>query len=84
MFSVHTVVGVVILGGRIIGGHNHIPDSLSVTLSHACFEINPKNLPAIFLYHMKEQSFSFSGAEDLGQIPTGSPPTRAPNRGEVG
>ena len=30
---------------------------LSVRLSHACFVSNPKNLPAIFLYHMKGQSF---------------------------
>jgi len=30
---------------------------LSVRLSHACFVTNPKNLPAIFLYHMKGQSF---------------------------
>jgi len=29
----------------------------SVCLSHACFETNPKNRPAMFLYHMKEQSF---------------------------
>ena len=29
---------------------------LSVRLSHACFVTNPKNLPAIFLYHMKGQS----------------------------
>jgi len=29
----------------------------SVRLSHACFVTNPKNLPAIFLYHMKGQSF---------------------------
>jgi len=26
-------------------------------LLHACFVTNPKNLPAIFLYHMKMQSF---------------------------
>jgi len=31
--------------------------SPSVRLSHACFVTNPKNLPAIFLYHTKEQSF---------------------------
>jgi len=30
---------------------------LSVRLSHACFVANPKNLSAIFLYHMKGQSF---------------------------
>jgi len=30
---------------------------LSARLSHACFVANPKNLPAIFLYHMKGQSF---------------------------
>jgi len=30
---------------------------LSIRLSHACFVINPKNLPATFLYHMKGQSF---------------------------
>ena len=30
---------------------------LSVHPSHACFVANPKNLPAIFLYHMKGQSF---------------------------
>ena len=40
------VLGVVILSVRP-----------SVRLSHACFVTNPKNLPAIFLYHMKGQSF---------------------------
>ena len=40
---------------------------LSVRLSHACFVANAKNLPAIFLYHMKGQSlvkcdFSYSCA----------------------
>jgi len=41
------VLGVVILSVRP-----------SVCLSHACFVTNPKNLPAIFLYQMKEeQSF---------------------------
>jgi len=30
---------------------------LSVCLSHACFVTNPKNLPAIFLHHMKGQFF---------------------------
>ena len=30
---------------------------LSVHLSHACFVTNPKNIPAIFLYHIKGQSF---------------------------
>jgi len=29
----------------------------SIRLSHACFVTNPKNLPAIFLYHVKGQSF---------------------------
>jgi len=57
---------------------------LSVRPSHACFVTNPKNLPAIFLYHTKGQSFWFSVAKDLSKIPTGSPPTRAPNRGGVG
>ena len=36
---------------------------LSVRLSHACFVTNPKNLPAIFLYHMKGQSFQFSATQ---------------------
>jgi len=40
------VLGVVILSVRP-----------SVHSSHACFVTNPKNLPAIFLYHMKGQSF---------------------------
>ena len=40
------VLGVVILSVRP-----------SVRLSHACFVSNPKNLPAIFLYHMKGQYF---------------------------
>jgi len=31
--------------------------SYASSLSHACFVANPKNLPAIFLYHMKGQSF---------------------------
>jgi len=45
------------LGG--IGSRNSVRLSvrLSVSLSHACFLTNPKNLPAIFLYHMKGQSF---------------------------
>ena len=30
---------------------------------------------------MKGQSFWFSDAKDLGEIPTGSPQTGAPNRG---
>ena len=30
---------------------------LSICPSHACFVTNPKNLPAIFLYHMKGLSF---------------------------
>ena len=30
---------------------------LSVCPSHACFETNPKNRPAIFVYHTKGQSF---------------------------
>ena len=30
---------------------------LSVCLTHVCFVTNSKNLPAIFLYHMKGQSF---------------------------
>ena len=44
---VSAVLGVVILSVRP-----------SVRLSHECFVTNPKNLPAIFLYHMKGQSFS--------------------------
>ena len=36
---------------------------LSVGLSHACFVTNPKNLPVIFLYHMKRQSFQFSATQ---------------------
>jgi len=66
---VSAVLGVVILSG---------------CLSHACFVTNTKNLPAIFLYQMKGQSFSFSTAKDLGEIPTESPSTGAPNRGGVG
>jgi len=30
---------------------------LPVCVSHACFVTNPKNLPAIFLYHMQRQSW---------------------------
>ena len=56
----------------------------SVCLSHVCFVTNPKNLPAIFLYHMKGQSFWFSDAKDVDEIPKGSPPKGAPNRGGVG
>ena len=33
------------------------PVCLSIHMSHSCFVTNPKNLPAIFLYHMKGQSF---------------------------
>jgi len=32
---------------------------------------------------MKGQSFWFSGAKGLGEIPTGSPPTGAPDRDGV-
>jgi len=67
------VLGVVILSARP-----------SVCLSHAFFVTNPKNLPAIFLYHMKGRSFLFSHAKGLGEIPTGSHSTGAPNRGGVG
>jgi len=42
------VLGVVILS---------VLDCPCVRLSHACFVTNPNNLPAIFLYHMKGQSF---------------------------
>ena len=55
----------------------------SVRLSHAWFVTNPKNLPAIFLYHMKGQSCWFPDAKDLGEIPTGTP-KGTPNRGGVG
>jgi len=68
-----TVLGLVILSVRP-----------HVRLSHACFVTNPKNLSATFLYRMKGQSFQFSDAKDLGEIPTGSSPTGAPNRGGVG
>ena len=44
----------------------------------------PKILRAIFLYRMKEQSFEFSDAKDLCEIPTGSPPPGAPKRVGVG
>jgi len=67
------VLGVVILSVRP-----------SVCLSHACFLTNPKNPLAIFLYRMKGQSFLFSDDKDLGEIPTGSSPTGAPNGGGVG
>ena len=42
-----------------LGSRNsvHLSVCLSVRLSHACFVTNPKNLLAIFLYHMKGQSF---------------------------
>ena len=45
--------------------------SLSVRLPHACFVTNPKNLPAIFLYHMKGQSFQFSATQQwlVGDVP---------------
>ena len=39
---------------RGLGSRNSVRPS--VRLSHACFVTNPKNLPAIFLYHMKGQS----------------------------
>jgi len=57
---------------------------LSVRLSHACFVTNPKNLPTIFLYIMKGQSFQSSNAKDLGEILTVSPPTGARNWGGAG
>ena len=38
-----------------LGSRNSV--RLSVRPSHACFVTNPKNLSAIFLYHMKWQSF---------------------------
>ena len=40
---------------RGLGSRNYVCPS--VRQSHACFVANPKNLPAIFLYHMKGQSF---------------------------
>jgi len=70
------VLGVVILSIRL-------SVRLSVCLSHACIVTNPTNLPAIFLYRMKGQSFQFSDAKHLGEIPTGSAPMEAPNRGGV-
>ena len=58
---------------------------LSVCLPHACFVANPENLPAIF-FIPHESAILLSFAKDLGEIPTGSPPTRAPppNRDGVG
>jgi len=44
----------------------------SACLSHACFVTNAKNIPTIFLYHTKGQSFQFSDAKDLGEIPNGA------------
>jgi len=40
---------------RGLGSRNSV--RLSVRLSHTCFVTNPENIPAIFLYHMKGQSF---------------------------
>jgi len=40
----NAVLGVVIL-------------SICPSICHVCFVTNPKNLPAIFLYHMKGHSF---------------------------
>jgi len=42
-----------------LGSRNSVRLSVhpSVRLSHACFATNPKNIPAIFLDHMKGQSF---------------------------
>jgi len=48
------VLGVVILSVR---PSVRLSVCLSVCPSHACFVTNPKNIPAIFLYHMKGQSF---------------------------
>jgi len=44
---------------RGLGSRNSVRLSIrpSVRLSHGCFVTNPKNLPAIFLYHTKGQSF---------------------------
>jgi len=75
---------------RGLGSRNSVSSSVcptvrpSVRLTHACFVTNPKNLPAIFLYITKGQSFQFPGAKDLSEIPTGSPPTGAARRGGVG
>jgi len=56
------VMGVVILSVRP-----------SVRLSHACFVTrpNPKSLRAIFLYHMKGESFWFSATQQwlVGYVP---------------
>jgi len=46
------VLGVVILSVR-----PSVRPSVRLCLSHACFVTNPKNLPAIFVYHMKGQYF---------------------------
>jgi len=46
-----------------LGRRNSVRPSISLSvhpsihLSRACFVTNPKNLPAIFVYHMKGQSF---------------------------
>jgi len=47
------VLGVVILSVRL-----SVHPSVCHT-SHACFVTNPRNLPAIFLYHMKGNPSSF-------------------------
>ena len=58
---------------RGLGSRNSVRPSVrfSVGLSHACFVTNPKNLPAIFLYHMKGQSFQFSAIQQwlVGDVP---------------
>ena len=48
-----------VLGVVILSVHLSVCPSVhpSVRLSHVCFVTNPKNVPAIFLYHTKGQSF---------------------------
>jgi len=46
-----------VLGVVILSVHPSLSVCPSVHLSYACFVTNPKNLPAIFLYLMKGQSF---------------------------
>ena len=57
-FTVRRIYASAVLGVVILSVLPSVRLSdISIRLLHACLVTNPKNLPAIFLYHLKGQSF---------------------------
>ena len=57
--------------------------SVHPSVTHVLYDSSKEPTSDIFIPH-EMAIFLFSDAKDLGEIPTGSPPTGVPNRGRVG